>query len=143
MLPPSLSGTTWRGRAELWLDPLGDTAEWSDCAIQVHADRVTYEWARGDTPHHGEIAATADGAAFTDTFHASTPMAFRAETPSAALVDLRGSYTAGDGPPWGWRIILAHRPAVFGMSEALVLQMTNITPWGEEVRAVRMTAARA
>jgi len=40
---------------------------------------------------------------------------------------------AGEGPPWGWRVAVAHRP-----SGELVLQMTNIKPWGEDGRAVRM-----
>lgn len=139
----ALAGTTWRGRAELWLDPLGDVAEWSDCAIYVHTDRVAYEWARGDTAHHGEIALVDAGATFTDTFHASTTMRFDIVTPTGALLELRGSYAAGEGPPWGWRIVAAFRPAVMGLTEALVLQMTNIAPWGEEVRAVRMTGARS
>ena len=46
---------------------------------------------------------------------------------------------AGDGPPWGWRTKLSLR-AMGG--EGLVLQMTNIAPWGESGRAVRMVATR-
>jgi hypothetical protein len=38
--------------------------------------------------------------------------------------------------------MLSLRPPFAGATESLVLQMTNITPWGEEARAVRMTAAR-
>lgn len=139
----SLAGTTWHGRAELWLDPLGDTAEWSDCQLHVRADGVSYVWSRDQTSHRGDITVTSRGASFTDTFHQPAAMAFDAVAPSGALIDVQGSYTAGDGPPWGWRIVLAHRPAVFGLTEALVLQMINIAPWGEQVRAVRMTGVKA
>jgi hypothetical protein len=39
---------------------------------------------------------------------------------------------------WGWRIGLYLRP-----TDELALQMTVITPWGEEGRAVRMVFQRA
>ena len=58
-----------------------------------------------------------------------------------ALFDLLGSYGDG-GPRWGWRMMLSLRPPFEGAPESLVLQMTNIAPWGEEARAVRMVAAR-
>jgi hypothetical protein len=38
---------------------------------------------------------------------------------------------------WGWESKLTERP-----DDSLVLQMTNIAPWGEEDRAVRMLFAR-
>lgn len=133
---------TWHGRAELWLDPLGDHALWSDCTIEVGLDRVSYTWAHEATPHRGVIQVTADGGTLTDSFHAPAGMTFRAVAPTWALLDLMGSYTAGDGPPWGWRINVSHRPPWDGAADALLLQMTNVTPWGEDVRAVRMTARR-
>ena len=49
------------------------------------------------------------------------------------------SYPAGEGPDWGWRLRVCLR--TMG-PERLVLQMTNVTPWGEEARAVRMTCER-
>ena len=39
---------------------------------------------------------------------------------------------------WGWRINLCFREP----TGELVLQMTNIAPWGEEARAVRMVCKR-
>jgi hypothetical protein len=138
----ALVGTRWRGRAELWLDPLGDAADWSDCELVVTTDGVSYTWSHAGKAHHGSIAVGGAESAFTDTFHSPTPLTFRPVAPTGALLNLLGSYDAGEGPPWGWRIILAHRPQFGELSEALVLQMTNIPPWGEEVRAVRMTAAR-
>ena len=46
-------------------------------------------------------------------------------------------YQVGDEPNWVWCSILSKRP-----DGALVLQMTNIAPWGEEGRAVRMVFYR-
>ena len=50
-----------------------------------------------------------------------------------ALFTVQGTYGAGEGPDWGWRSQLSVRPLGAGQ---LVLQMTNIAPWGEETRAV-------
>lgn len=110
--------------------------------MKVRADGVSYVWSRDQTTHRGELKVTPRGATFSDTFHQPAATEFAAVASSGALVDVQGSYAAGDGPPWGWRIILAHRPAVFGLTEALVLQMINIAPWGEQVRAVRMTGVK-
>jgi len=134
-----LEGTTWTGDAELWLDPLGDEAERSACTIRVEADAVRYEWARGDEPQQGSLELTKDAAVFTDTFHSTEPMTMDV-VDGRAMLTLAGTYGAGDGPDWGWRIALVFRPLGDGQ---LVLQMTNIAPWGEESRAVRMVCTHA
>lgn len=61
----------------------------------------------------------------------------RPEADGTALVNVRFAYPAPEGPDWGWRIAVCERP-----SGELVLQMTNVTPWGEEARAVRMVFRR-
>jgi hypothetical protein len=53
---------------------------------------------------------------------------------SWALVDVAGTYAAG-ADRWGWRVHVSVRP-----TGELVLQMTNVCPWGEDGRAVRMVA---
>ena len=138
----AIAGSRWQGQAELWLDPFGNEAQVSPCAFEVAADTVRYTWAFQGTPHQGSIVLGGEGGTFTDTFHSAAPMPCRA-VPSWAPVDLVGTYAAGDGPPWGWRIIVCLRPAMDGAPDALVLQMTNVAPWGEEGRAVRMVATRA
>lgn len=138
----TLSGSRWTGTAELWLDPLGHEAHVSPCTIELDRAAVRYTWAHQGTAHQGTVALGGEGGTFTDTFHAAVPMPCRA-VPSWAPVDLTGTYEAGDGPPWGWRILLSHRPPFEGAPEAIVLQMTNVAPWGEEMRAVRMVATRA
>lgn len=137
----TLAGTHWQGTAELWLDPLGNAVETSACTIDVDRSALRYTWAYQGTPHQGTIALGGEGGTFTDSWHSPAAMACRA-VPSWAPVDLIGTYGAGDGPPWGWRILVSLRPAHDGAPEALVLQMTNVAPWGEEARAVRMVATR-
>jgi len=132
-----LAGTRWTGRAELWLDPAGDRADWSDCALEIGPDGVRYTWSHQGKPHAGRLAPRSGGADFTDTFHAAEPMDCAALPGSRALLEVAGRY----GPPgeeWGWRIALCRRP-----DGTLVLQMTNVTPWGEEGRAVRMVCTAA
>jgi hypothetical protein len=139
-----LAGTEWAGKSELWLDPMGNDVSPGECRVRVTAETVEYTWTLDGKTHEGRLALRAGGADFTDTFHASKGMKCDA-SPGApwALVDVRGTYGAGEGPPWGWRITLARRSFEHGMNGELVLQMTNIAPWGEEVRAARMICARA
>lgn len=131
-----LAGTRWTGRSELWLDPLGDQAARSDCTLEIDGDAVRYGWSHEGKAHAGRIALRAGGADFTDTFHSPTPMACAAAPDPWALLDVLGRYPGG-GEDWGWRITVSQRP-----DGELVLQMTNVTPWGEEGRAVRMVCRR-
>jgi hypothetical protein len=132
-----LVGTTWQGAAELWLDPLGDQAVGSDCTISVEADLVRYTWSHEGQPHRGSITLRPDGADFTDTFHQPEPMKCGRLPDAWGLLQVFGRY--GPEMDWGWRIAVALRDP----TDELVLQMTNVAPWGEEVRAVRMVCQRA
>jgi hypothetical protein len=132
-----LHGTTWTGNAELWLDPLGDTPARSACTVTVDRDGWTYTWSHEGTPHHGSVRLREGGADFTDTFHQPEPMACRAVAGARGLSQVEGAY--GPDAEWGWRIGLCLRAP----TGELVLQMTNVAPWGEEARAVRMVCKRA
>lgn len=132
-----LNGTTWAGQGELWLDDVGNDAELCDCTLSVEEGRLRYTWSYQGKPQQGSITLAGDGVDFHDTWHASTVLHFPMVKDSWALIDAQGTYPAGDGPPWGWRVILSLRP-----SGELVLQMTNITPWGEDGRAVRMIGTK-
>jgi hypothetical protein len=137
-----LAGTDWAGTAELWLDPQGNDARISTCTLHVEPDGLRYTWQYENTPHEGRITVDGDRGEFVDSWHSPAPMRFARERESPALIALLGSYQAGEGPPWGWRLLLSLRPPWEGAPERLVLQMTNITPWGEEARAVRMIGER-
>lgn len=132
-----LIGTSWQGAAELWLDPLGDQAVRSQCTISIEVDLVRYTWSHEGQPHHGSIALRPDGADFTDTFHQPEPMKCERLSDAWGIAQVFGRY--GPEADWGWRIALALRDP----TDELVLQMTNVAPWGEEVRAVRMVCRRA
>lgn len=132
-----LVNTQWVGRGELWLDPLGNEADVCECRIEIAEGVIHYHWSYEGKPQTGKLALRDDGADFSDSWHSPTPVACVAVPNQWSLVSVLGTYPAPDGPDWGWRISVAHRP-----SDELVLQMTNVTPWGEEGRAVRMICRR-
>jgi hypothetical protein len=125
-----LTGSKWAGKSELWLDPLGHAVIEGTCTIEVQAAGIAYTWTHEGETKTGSVALNDDGGAFTDTFHSPTEMKCRNLVGNRGLFLIEGSY--GDSDEWGWLIGLSHRP-----TGELVLQMTNIAPWGEEGRAVR------
>jgi hypothetical protein len=132
-----VEGTRWRGSAELWLDPLGDIAERSDCTLAIDGETVNYTWSYQGSPQSGLIVLSPTGAQFSDTWHQPEPMTCQRLQGARGLFQVLGAY--GPDGDWGWRIGLHQRTP----SGEMVLQMTNITPWGEEVRAVRMVCSPA
>lgn len=135
----SLRGTRWTGRGELWLDPLGYETIWCDCQLEVRDDGVHYTWSYEGQPKQGTFTLTPSGAHWVDTWHAEKGMTCTAYRVPGALFALECSYGPPEGPPWGWRSVLSLRPE----EGELVLQMTNVAPWGEDARAVRMIFQRA
>lgn len=131
-----LHGTRWTGTAELWLDPLGDDVVRSDCTISVDTDAVRYTWSHEGEAHEGSVTLSDDDAEFTDSFHQPQPMMCRRLLDAGGLFQVQGEY--GPESDWRWRIGSSLRTP----TGELVLQMTNIAPWGEEARAVRMICSR-
>jgi hypothetical protein len=132
-----LDGSRWTGTAELWLDPLGNEAALSSCTISIAKNTVRYEWSHEGRQHLGSIALDDDAADFTDSWHQPESLRCRRLPDAGGLFQVEGTY--GPDSDWRWRIALSLRTP----SDELVLQMTNITPWGEEGRAVRMTCQRS
>jgi hypothetical protein len=133
----SLVGTKWAGRAELWLDPLGNQADLSDCTIEIADGVVRYTWSYDGKPHQGSYTLVDGGADWTDTWHQTSVMKCRTIPEAWGLFAVAGTYAAPSGPDWGWRSVLSLRDG-----GELVLQMTNVTPWGEDGRAVRMICTK-
>lgn len=131
-----LDGTNWQGNAELWLDPLGNDATLSPCTITIAGSVVRYTWRHEGVDHRGSITLHDGGAEFVDTWHSSEPMRCWPVEKARGLFQVQGAY--GPESEWGWRIGLSLRAP----TGELVLQMTNVTPWGEEGRAVRMIGSR-
>ena len=130
-------GTEWAGQAELWLDPLGDDVTRSECKASVAGNVLRYTWRHGGVDQEGRVELGAGGAEFVDSWHQPEPMACRDVADAGGLFQVQGAY--GPDGDWGWRIALSLRAP----TGELVLQMTNIAPWGEEARAVRMTFGAA
>ena len=129
-------GTEWVGASELWMDPLGDNVTRSDCTASLAGNALKYNWIHDGASHEGRVELRGSGAEFVDSWHQPDPMECQSITHASGLFQVQGSY--GPERDWGWRIALSHREP----TGELVLQMTNIAPWGEEARAVRMTFRR-
>ncbi len=134
-----LIGSHWTGENELWLDPLGNEVLRCPSTIAIEAGAVRYTWSYEGEPQQGTLQLRDGGLDYTDTFHQPTPLGFTDVPGGWGMINVAGTYAAGGGPDWGWRIYLGLR----SMGDPnLVLQMTNIAPWGEEGRAVRMICVR-
>ncbi len=130
------AGTRWAGKSELWLDPLGDSVTEGTCTIAVSATGVSYTWTYKGEEKVGSVELSESGGSFADTFHSPSSMECRALVGNRGIFLLEGTY--GENAEWGWLLGLSHRTP----TGELVLQMTNIAPWGEEARAVRFTCQR-
>ena len=126
------AGTAWSGQSELWVDPMGNDAAVSDATLSVGADGILYTWAYKGAEQTGELRRSGEALCWKDSWHQPQRVALTLIPGQGSLVAAEYSYPAGTGPEWRWRIRLSERP-----DGALVLQMTNIAPWGEEARAVR------
>lgn len=133
----SLKGSTWTGRGELWLDPEGDNTEHYDCSLRVETDAIYYTWSYEHNTHTGNFTFNPNGASWVDSWHQPEP-AKCIDVPNAwGHFTVIHSYEVPSNPRWGWQSKLSERP-----DGKLVLQMSNLAPWGEEGRAVRMIFTR-
>jgi hypothetical protein len=129
--------TSWSGQSELWLDPMGNEALISDATLAVGNDSIRYTWVYQGAEKTGELRWKDDALSWCDSWHQPDCVSLTSVPGHGSIVAAEYSYEAGTGPDWHWRIKIAERP-----DGALVLQMTNIAPWGEETRAVRTVVHR-
>ena len=130
------AGTDWTGSGELWVDPEGNDVDRCDCSMRIEADALHYTWSYDGQDQKGTFIFEEGGATWRDSWH-QPESAKCVDLPDAwGLFTVEHTYGEPSGP-WGWRTKLSERP-----NGALVLQMTNLAPWGEEGRAVRMTFTR-
>lgn len=131
-----LDGTRWHGESRLWLQP-GAEAAVSDATAWFDGADLHYTWSLEGQEHRGTITVAEDRSArWTDTFHQKTTMDCHPVEGPGALLSVLGAYDPPDSD-WHWRTLLSVRP-----SGELVLQMTNVTSWGEEAPAVQMVFVR-
>ena len=124
--------TTWSGESELWVDPTGNNAQVSDATLSVGDEEIAYTWVYKGDEQSGELRWSGESLQWKDSWHQPEGVDLAVVSGHGSLIAAEYSYPAGTGPDWHWRIKLAVRP-----DGTLVLQMTNIAPWGEEARAVR------
>lgn len=132
-----LAGTKWLGSGELWIDPKGNDAVLYDCKLNIEANAIYYSWFYENETKQGSFTFNDNGAVWVDSWHQPKSVQCVNATESWSIFNISHTYEVPDNPNWGWQSKLSERP-----DGSLVLQMTNITPWGEDGRAVRMVFTR-
>lgn len=143
----SLAGG-WSGTSTLhrsWLEGEEKThTAASALRIDLTANYATvdYTWQLDGEAQQGALIITsgteATTAAWTDTWHAdSTIFQFTGGTGDDGVLRLNGTYPAGEGPDWGWRIEFE------AAGEGMQMRMVNIDPEGVEEWAVQADYKRA
>ena len=138
----TLQGSKWQGRGELWLDPEGNEAQYYDCTLIIEKDKILYTWQWEGKSQKGHYLLNEmvgkEVITWSDSWHQPEPVICKNIINTGSFFNVFNSYPVPSNPDWGWRSQLSQRP-----NQELVLQMTNITPWGEEGRAVRMIFSQA
>ena len=131
------AGTKWSGSGELWLDPEGNHADKYDCELHIESDTILYTWSYENESKKGSFTFNENGAIWEDSWHQPKSVQCLNVTEAWGIFTVNHAYEVPGNPSWGWQSKLSERP-----DGSLVLQMTNITPWGEDGRAVRMVFNR-
>ncbi|HEX8430376.1 MAG TPA: DUF1579 family protein [Longimicrobium sp.] len=107
--------------------------------------RVDYTWSYQDAPQEGSFLIGFDPKAGTlsihwiDSWHnGRSVMKCAGPADESGTMTMLGSFAAPSGPDWGWRIAIEPRPG-----SAIRIDMTNISPEGEEYPAVEATYSPA
>lgn len=141
---------SWEGTCKTWFQP-GQLADESQVKGEIRPllggrfVRHTYEGMMQGKPRHGEETivynATKKGfqTLWIDDFHMNYGLLFSEGEATETGFCVLGSYDVGSGqPPWGWK-------TEFSLAEADRLTITsyNITPDGQEAKAVEVVYRRA
>lgn len=131
------SGTKWKGKGELWLDPEGNSADFYDCELSIENNAIHYSWFYENEAKHGCFTFVGTEISWVDSWHQQNTVWCSTDPTAWGIFTASHYYEVPNNPNWGWRSKLSERP-----DGSLVLQMTNIAPWDEEGRAVRMLFTR-
>jgi hypothetical protein len=139
----------WSGPTQTWLDPSAAPDE-SRTEVTVESllggrwIRIDYQSTVQGKPHAGQMIvgfhkdAKAFEIAWVDSFHTGTSMMLSTGAPRPdGAVSVVGSYGAGN-ERWGWRTVLRQT-----QPDELVFEAYNISPAGQEDRAVETRLRRA
>lgn len=137
---------SWKGPVKTWFDPAKEpeATTWSAEGERILGGRfvrLDYRGTAMGKPHAGEmlLAYERDEARFLlvwiDSFHTGTQaMVCHGKLDGESLTFL-GTYPAG-AERWGWRTKLEASP------DGITVEMANISPTGQEDRAVSATLGR-
>jgi hypothetical protein len=124
MIPESHRGS-WAGPNRLWLEP-GTPVHRSEGTLTVTGTELTYTWSYQGAPHHGRLQwfgpLGSMRAEWQDTWHNTGGSTYHGRA-GEGTADFYGTYPAGDGPEWGWRISLDWRDP-----EHFLVRMYNLVP---------------
>jgi hypothetical protein len=148
----SIAGV-WRGTNRLLMhgpngleEYVSETSLRAAVELEGLALEVRYDWSHEGKTRHGLLLAGFDAkggavnAGWMDTFHqrAGLMICTGEEEAAASGFQVKGSFEAPEGPPWGWTIGLRAESA-----GRLLFEMDIITPAGESAPAVRAEYQRS
>jgi hypothetical protein len=137
---PSSHQARWTGENRLWLEHPAEP-ERSDALLDAAGMSVAYRWSFRGKPQQGKIELSGPPgslrADWTDSWHAPDAMVLHGRMDDGLLL-LYGTYPAGEGPAWGWKIELDMRDP-----EHFVLRMFNLDPDGSIAPAVDLRGGRS
>lgn len=136
----------WRGTTSTWFDPLKPPEESpTDARVELLLGgrfvRLTYASSVMGARHAGEMTLGYADEHFTiawiDSFHTGSAITPLVGEPRKDAISCLGSYAAGT-ETWGWRIAVSITD-----KGALLVEEWNLSPAGQEDRAIEMRLARA
>lgn len=98
---------------------------------------IYYYWLYENENKKGIFTFNESGVIWKDSWHQQKPSQCSNVPDILSLFTVHHTYDVPDNPNWGWQSKLFELP-----DGSLVLQMTNVTPWGEEGWAVKMVFIR-
>ena len=144
---PALVGS-WGGPTKLWLDPSKPPEE-SQLELSVELIlggrwlSLSYRSFAFGGPHAGQMLlgfhndAGQHELAWVDSSHTGSAIMWcSGKRREDGVIDVLGSYY-GDGERWGWRTLIRSAG-----ENALAIEAFNVTPQGEEQRAMEWQLAR-
>ncbi|MBM4203716.1 MAG: DUF1579 domain-containing protein [Gammaproteobacteria bacterium] len=145
-LPSSMASLTgpWAGTKKLWLEPgtpVRESSAQANVAVAANGKflHIGYTWNEKRIQHGVLIIGLESdgkrvGAAWIDSWHNGDPiMTLQGEVSTQGAFKVTGAYPAPPGPDWGWRIEVHPNG-----SDSWQLLMFNVTPQGEEAKAVEV-----